>query len=159
MLLLPFDDLVGMNRSLFIDADIYALARETDTVLKDDFAINPCVDQSDAVPPTVNPNSNGNGIPPLQSLQTSHCVDPQNTSGGVLADLFEKYDSMHAGALQEGREHDPFGDAMARKFERLYVNVPRENARRSEDKRTKSSKIGAYCFVNEKMVSLCFLVS
>ena len=57
-------------------------------------------------------------------------------------------------SLDAARKDDPFGDAMARHFERLYSKLPnsRESAKKSEDTVTKGSTIDTYCWVHKGKV-------
>ena len=64
--------------------------------------------------------------------------------------------SVHSSSFKLGtaKEDDPFGDAMAAKFERLYADLPhkRESARKSEDSGAKESTIDTYCWVQKEKV-------
>jgi len=157
LLWVPFDAVAGRIHSLFIDDDIFALVSEE----KAQSAIASSATERDGFRHFTDPISKG--LPPLESSPPPpvHPGILPTHSAGVLAEAFKAYNDMHAGALQQGREQDLFGDAMETKFERLYAKLPhkRESARKSEDKRTKGSKIGAYCFTNQRMVSFCFLTS
>jgi hypothetical protein len=57
-------------------------------------------------------------------------------------------------SLDAARNDDPFGDAMAHHFERLYSKLPnsRESAKKSEDTVTKGSTIDTYCWVHKDKV-------
>jgi len=139
-----FDDFAARTRSLYIDKDIYALASEE--TMATTIPPVPAVKPDDTPPPSTKLNHDN-----LESLP-KQCSDLAG-----LASLSQEYRRIHADALQHGREHNPFSDAMEKKFERLYAKLPnkRESACKSEDKRGKGLKIGAYCFTNGPMVSLC----
>ena len=124
---------------MFIDPEIFSLAQDEEETKRDAIEIDKQKKSSPAVafPPMP---------PPVQDAPSG----PESPS--TAFELASVHNSSFS--LGAAKEDDPFGDAMATKFERLYADLPhkRESARKSEDSGAKESTIDTYCWVQKEKV-------